>query len=71
MLVIAHQGMPEYDAFADLVEEYPGVHLDTTMVGTDFTNDFAPMPSQYLDRLPGLRGRILLGSDFKSEAKRS
>lgn len=64
VLVIAHQGMPEYNAFADLAEEYPGVYLDTTMVGTDFTNDFAPMPSQYLGRLPGLRGRILLGSDF-------
>jgi hypothetical protein len=37
-------GMPEYDAFADLVLDYAGVFLDTTMVGTDFTNGFAPMP---------------------------
>lgn len=64
VLVIAHQGMPEYDAFADLVGQYPGVHLDTTMVGTDFTNQFAPMPRRYLERLPGLRERIVLGSDF-------
>jgi predicted TIM-barrel fold metal-dependent hydrolase len=64
VLVIAHQGMPEYDAFADLVGLYPGVHLDTTMVGTDFTNQFAPMPRRYLERLPGLRERIVLGSDF-------
>lgn len=64
LLVIAHQGMPEYHAFADLVEKYPRVHLDTTMVGTDFTNQFAPMPESYLERLPGLRERIVLGSDF-------
>ncbi|WP_417234144.1 amidohydrolase family protein [Arthrobacter sp.] len=64
VLVIAHQGMPEYDAFADLAEQYPGVHLDTTMVGTDFTNQFAPMPPRYVERLPGLRDRIVLGSDF-------
>jgi Predicted metal-dependent hydrolase of the TIM-barrel fold len=64
VLVIAHQGMPEYDAFADLADQYPGVHLDTTMVGTDFTNQFAPMPPDYVERLPGLRDRIVLGSDF-------
>lgn len=64
VLVIAHMGMPEYDAFADLALEYRGVFLDTTMVGTDFTNGFAPMPDRYLERLPGLRERIVLGSDF-------
>ncbi|WP_307857567.1 amidohydrolase family protein [Paenarthrobacter sp. DKR-5] len=64
VLVVAHMGMPEYDAFADLVEEHPGVHLDTTMVGTDFTNQFAPLPGSYLERLPALRSRIILGSDF-------
>lgn len=64
VLVIAHLGMPEYDAFADLVLDYPGVNLDTTMVGTDFTNGFAPMPQGYINRLPGLRDRIVLGSDF-------
>lgn len=64
VLVIAHMGMPEYDAFADLVLEYPGIFLDTTMVGTEFTNRFAPMPGSYLARLPDLGGRIILGSDF-------
>lgn len=64
VLVIAHMGMPEYDAFADIVEEFPNVYLDTTMLGTDFTNGFAPMPDSYLARLPALRDRIILGSDF-------
>src|SRR5699024_533496 len=34
--VIAHLGMPEYDAFADLVEAYDHVHLDTTMFASGY-----------------------------------
>jgi predicted TIM-barrel fold metal-dependent hydrolase len=64
VLVVAHLGMPEYDAFADLAEAYPGVHLDTTMAGTDFTNRTAPLPPRYVERLGGLRDRVVLGSDF-------
>ncbi|PRB71203.1 amidohydrolase family protein [Arthrobacter sp. MYb213] len=64
VLVIAHMGMPEYHEFADLAEEYSGVHLDTTMVGTDFTNEFAPMPDSYINRLPALQDKIILGSDY-------
>lgn len=63
-LVIAHMGMSEYHAFADLAEAYPNVHLDTTMVGTDFANRVAPLPDGYLDRLPALVDRIILGTDF-------
>lgn len=63
-LVIAHMGMPEYDEFADLVERYPRVHLDTTMVGTDFMERSAPVPSHFLGRLQELRSRVVLGSDF-------
>ena len=64
VLVIAHLGMSEYHAFADLVERFPRIHLDTTMAGTDFSNRFAPLPAAYLDRLGGLADRIVLGSDF-------
>jgi predicted TIM-barrel fold metal-dependent hydrolase len=56
--------MNEYDAFADLVERYPNVHLDTTMAGTDFTNAFAPMPPGYVRRLGDLGERVVLGADF-------
>jgi hypothetical protein len=45
VLVIAHLGMPEYDEFADLAEAHAGVHLDTTMCGTDFANRVAPCPT--------------------------
>jgi|SRR5699024_596017 len=66
VLVIAHAGMPDYLAFADLAAEHPSVYLDTTMVGTDFTEQFAPLPQGYLQRLADLEGKVVLGSDFPS-----
>lgn len=63
-LVIAHLGMADYHAFADLAERYDRVHLDTTMIGTDFTEEFAPLPHDYVARLADLGDRIVLGSDF-------
>jgi uncharacterized protein len=66
VLVIAHLGMPEYNEFADLAEAHTGVHLDTTMCGTDFSNGFAPLPDAYVERLAGLVDKVVLGSDFPS-----
>ncbi|GAB3285950.1 amidohydrolase family protein [Sinomonas notoginsengisoli] len=63
-LVIAHLGMPEYWEFADLAAKYPNVHLDTTMVATDFTERFAPLPEGFPARLAQLSDRVVLGSDF-------
>lgn len=63
-LVIAHLGMPEYWEFADLAERFPRVHLDTTMVATDFTERFAPLPDGFPARLAELGDRVVLGSDF-------
>ena len=63
-LVIAHLGMPEYDAFADLAQQYERVHLDTTMVATDFTERLAPLPDGYVDRLGSLSDKVVLGTDF-------
>jgi predicted TIM-barrel fold metal-dependent hydrolase len=65
-LVIAHMGMPEYRAFLDLAERYERVHLDTTMFGTDFTEQLMPFDRADLPRLSDLREKILLGSDFPS-----
>jgi predicted TIM-barrel fold metal-dependent hydrolase len=64
--IIAHMGAPEYDGFFDLVRRYPNVRLDTTMVGTDFFDEMAPVPASARPFLRdiGLDGRILLGSDF-------
>ncbi|GAA1899247.1 amidohydrolase family protein [Lapillicoccus jejuensis] len=64
VLVIAHLGMSEYDAFATLAERYPTVHLDTTMAGTDFTEATTPMPPGHASRLADLRDQVVLGSDF-------
>ncbi len=66
VLVVAHLGMPEYDAFADLAGAHAGVHLDTTMCATDFTEAFAPLPPGYAARLATLRDKVVLGSDFPS-----
>ncbi|MFJ9577859.1 amidohydrolase family protein [Streptomyces sp. NPDC101191] len=63
-LVVAHLGMPEYGEFLDLADRYEGVHLDTTMAFTDFSERLAPFPGDELKRLQGLGDRILLGSDF-------
>ncbi|HTJ33635.1 MAG TPA: amidohydrolase family protein [Dactylosporangium sp.] len=61
--VVAHMGAPEFDRFFELADRHPGVHLDTTMVFTDF---FGGPPPSLLPRVRelGLAGRVLLGSDF-------
>ena len=56
--------MPEYTGHAELADRYPGVHLDTTMVGTPFTEAMMPMPADLPRRLADLGDRVVLGSDF-------
>lgn len=63
-LVIAHMGLPEYSEFLDLAEQFPGVHLDTTMAFTDFSERIDPFPRHELARLVDLGDRILFGSDY-------
>lgn len=63
-LVIAHMGAPEYEDFLVLAETYPNVHLDTTMVFTDFFDQEAAYPVALLPRLVDLQPKVLLGSDF-------
>jgi uncharacterized protein len=62
--VIAHLGMPEYEAFLDLADRYPRVHLDTTMAFTDFSERMMPFPPELRPRLLDLADRVVLGSDF-------
>ncbi|WP_088289040.1 amidohydrolase family protein [Kineosporia sp. A_224] len=62
--VLAHAGLPDYVAALDLVHRYPGVHLDTTMVGTAFTQAFAPLPADWPARLVDVADRVVLGTDF-------
>lgn len=63
-LIVAHMGMPEYGAFLDLAERYPGVFLDTTMAFTDFVEESMPFPREEVPRLGALGDRVLWGSDF-------
>ncbi|MFY0407595.1 amidohydrolase family protein [Solicola sp. PLA-1-18] len=63
-LVVAHMGTPEYEEFLELAEQHERVHLDTTMVFTDFTEESAPYPRHLLPRLVALQDKVLLGSDF-------
>lgn len=62
--VIAHMGMPEYEAFADLAEQYEHVHLDTTMFATGYLDAPETLPAGYVERLGRLQHKVVLGSDF-------
>jgi uncharacterized protein len=63
-VVVAHLGAPEYDEFLSLAERFERVHLDTTMVFTDFFEEMSTFPPSLLPRLVDLREKVLLGSDF-------
>ena len=62
--VLAHAGLPEYERALGLLERFPRVHLDTTMVGTAYTEQFAPLPRDWPSRLVGVADRVALGTDF-------
>lgn len=62
--VLAHAGMPEFDAALDLVARYPRTYIDTTMVGTPFSEAMNPLPSDWPARLVDVADRVLLGTDF-------
>lgn len=64
--VLAHAGMPEVSKAMELVERYPRVFLDTTMVGVDFANSKAVLPPDWIPRLVGIADRVVLGTDFPS-----
>jgi predicted TIM-barrel fold metal-dependent hydrolase len=63
--VLAHMGAPEYAAFIGFAERYARVHLDTTMLFTDFfdSGDGA-FPSELVPRLLALQEKVLFGSDY-------
>ncbi|WP_093084330.1 amidohydrolase family protein [Pseudonocardia oroxyli] len=62
--VLAHAGMPDFTAAVDLVRRHPNVHLDTTMVGTPYAEEFAPLPADWPELLASIPGRVVLGTDF-------
>jgi hypothetical protein len=62
--VLAHAGMPQFTEAIDLVRTHPSVYLDTTMVGTPFTEKFSPVPPDWPARLAEISDRVVLGTDF-------
>ena len=62
--VLAHAALPDYEGALQLVQRYPRVHLDTTMVGVPFTEEFAPLPTDWPARLVDVADRVVLGTDF-------
>jgi uncharacterized protein len=63
-VVLAHAGMPDFAGALALLERYERVRLDTTMVGTPFSERFAPLPTDWATRLAAVPDRIVFGSDF-------
>jgi hypothetical protein len=63
-VVLAHAGLPDYAGALALVERFERVYLDTTMVGTAYTENFAPLPPDWPARLAGVGDRVVLGTDF-------
>lgn len=64
--VLAHAGAPEFGLALDLVDRYPGVHIDTTMVGVPFNRADELLPADWTARLAGNADRVALGTDFPS-----
>ena len=64
VLVVAHLGLPDYADFLDLADKHAQVHLDTTMVFTEFTEQSSPFPPTQRSRLLDISERILFGSDY-------
>ncbi|MER5673835.1 amidohydrolase family protein [Pseudonocardia alni] len=63
-IVLAHAGMPDFRGALELLDRFPNLVLDTTMVGTAFSQRIAPLPSDWPARLAEHPGRIVLGTDF-------
>lgn len=65
-VVVAHMGAPEVRETLLLVERYERLHVDTTMVFTDFFQPGATYSDRFKERLLRQQDRILLGTDFPS-----
>jgi uncharacterized protein len=63
-VVLAHAGMPDFAGALDLLGRHELLALDTTMVGTAFSQRLAPLPIDWPARLVEVADRIVFGSDF-------
>ncbi len=60
-VVIAHAGLPDFTGALELLRRHENVLIDTTMVGTAFTEAMAPLPADWPARLAEFPGRVVLG----------
>ncbi|GEL18628.1 amidohydrolase family protein [Pseudonocardia asaccharolytica] len=63
-VVLAHAGMPDFAEALELVRRYERVYIDTTMVGTAFSERIAPLPPDWPARIVDVADRVVLGTDF-------
>lgn len=63
-IVLAHAGMPDFHGALELMHRYERVYIDTTMVGTPFSLQIAPLPVDWAARLVDVADRVVFGSDF-------
>lgn len=65
-VIVAHMGAPEIRETLQLVDRYERLHVDTTMIFTDFFGPHAVWSDRFKERLVRQQDRILLGTDFPS-----
>src|SRR5947209_5378143 len=65
-LIVAHLGIPHTAEFLDLAAGHPELRLDTAMALTGSARIGGAPPAWLGDRLAGLPGQVLFGSDFAS-----
>lgn len=63
-VVLAHAGLPDFTGALDLLHRHPTLHIDTTMVGTAFSQKIAPLPQDWPARLVDVADRVVLGTDY-------
>lgn len=63
-VVLAHAGMPDFDGALELVRRYENAYIDTTMVGTAFSCEIAPLPGDWAAQLVDVAEHVVFGSDF-------
>jgi hypothetical protein len=63
-VVLAHAGMPDFTGALDLVRRHERVHIDTTMVGTPYSLQIAPLPDDWVAQLVDVADKVVFGSDF-------
>ena len=55
-VVLAHAGMPDFDGALELVRRHDNVYIDTTMVGTPYSLEMAPLPGDWAAQLVDVPG---------------